>query len=324
MAGMSGDGNPSDGTSVDVEVCGAGEVARQHCTKAVQHPSGDNAHGLLTLMATVKGCPQSGWLSCLLDTGSEVNVVSSELVSRMSLPVTDVVSRAVCYLDGSRPGCGGSVNLELAVYEEKDGIMVSVGCYKGSFVVSSLGGRFDLVLGWLCLSVLQPVIRCGQREISFAPDPCTLSAAELEKVLKRGEADYVAALFFDTSDCVVCSDAVVGGVVSGSSGCDSLSDLVLPDSLSSDQASELKALLLSYCELFELPKGLPPRCEVDHQIELSDQAPVYQGLYRCSWKENEVIREQVESMLADGIIVPSVNVPYSSPVVLVRKKDNTY
>lgn len=59
---------------------------------------------------------------------------------------------------------------------------------------------------------------------------------------------------------------------------------------------------------------------VKHRIDTTDEIPVVSRPYRVSHAERKIINNQVEEMLENGIIRKSQS-PYSSPVVLVPKKD---
>ena len=61
---------------------------------------------------------------------------------------------------------------------------------------------------------------------------------------------------------------------------------------------------------------------VTHKIDTGDQPPIRQQPYRVSHQQRTIIEEHVTDMLNRGIIQPSVS-PWASPVVLVKKKDNT-
>lgn len=85
------------------------------------------------------------------------------------------------------------------------------------------------------------------------------------------------------------------------------------------------ALVQSYPDIFpnELPKGLPPRRNVDHRIELEQgHSPPCRPPYRLSQPELEELKRQLEKLLNDGFIRPSVS-PYGAPILFVRKKDGS-
>lgn len=59
-----------------------------------------------------------------------------------------------------------------------------------------------------------------------------------------------------------------------------------------------------------------------HKIDCGDHPPITQKAYRISQKERDIVDELMEDMMSQGIIVPSRS-PWSSPVVLVPKKEGT-
>ena len=80
-------------------------------------------------------------------------------------------------------------------------------------------------------------------------------------------------------------------------------------------------LLDKYSELFEEAQELPPRCAVEHEIQLVSNAPLPNiGMYQNSVIENKEIKWQVTELLENGVIKPSSS-PCGSPVVLIPKKD---
>ena len=61
---------------------------------------------------------------------------------------------------------------------------------------------------------------------------------------------------------------------------------------------------------------------VQHYNDTGNAKPIKQRAYRASHHHRQEIEKQVEEMLCNGIIEPSVS-PWASPVVLVTKADNT-
>lgn len=98
---------------------------------------------------------------------------------------------------------------------------------------------------------------------------------------------------------------------------------VLKD-LPTDIASELALLLHTYSKVFITPTGLPPTRRHSHAIPLKEGSqPVKVKLYRYPHSQKTQIEKMVHEMLDQGIIVLSTS-PFSSPILLVKKKDGSW
>ena len=87
---------------------------------------------------------------------------------------------------------------------------------------------------------------------------------------------------------------------------------------------DLQALLTKFSHLFQKPTDLPPPRIHDHHIHLlPNSQPINVKPYRYPHYQKEIIAQLISEMLQDGVIKPSQS-PYSSPVLLVRKKDGTW
>lgn len=92
----------------------------------------------------------------------------------------------------------------------------------------------------------------------------------------------------------------------------------------SELSGDLQSLLLRYQSVFAVPTGLPPTRDCDHHIALLPGAqPFHMRPYRYALALKSEIEKQVTEMLDAGIIQPSQS-EFSSSVILVKKKDNTY
>lgn len=89
------------------------------------------------------------------------------------------------------------------------------------------------------------------------------------------------------------------------------------------QQQQFRDFLKKNIDMFAVdPKCPGTNTQVKHHIDTGEHPPIKQHPYRSSFKENEIIQKEVKTMLQNNTIRPSRS-PWSSPVVLVTKKDGT-
>ncbi|UYV75151.1 K02A2.6-like [Cordylochernes scorpioides] len=93
------------------------------------------------------------------------------------------------------------------------------------------------------------------------------------------------------------------------------------ENLAYTEKEQLKQVLEKYEDLFS--SGLGRSNLAKHRIDTEGAKPIKHKPYRVSAKEREIIKEQIDEMLRDGIIRPSSS-PWSFPVILVKKRDGKY
>jgi hypothetical protein len=88
---------------------------------------------------------------------------------------------------------------------------------------------------------------------------------------------------------------------------------------------DLQALLSKNQTIFSTPQGLPPSRGVhDHSIPLvPGSLPPNIRPYRHPFAQTNEIEKMVQELLTVGVICPSTS-PYSSPVVMVLKKEGSW
>ena len=87
---------------------------------------------------------------------------------------------------------------------------------------------------------------------------------------------------------------------------------------------ELQPVIDHYADVFAIPKELPPQRSHDHRIPLIEGTPpVNIRPYRHPPTQKDAIEAMVKELLEAGVIKPSHS-PFASPVVMVKKKDNTW
>lgn len=86
---------------------------------------------------------------------------------------------------------------------------------------------------------------------------------------------------------------------------------------------ELQTVVDQFSRVFSEPKGLPPTRFNDHRIPLKEGVqPFRLRPYGCPYVQKSEIENMVKEMKESRIIQPS-NSPYTSPLLLVKKKDGT-
>lgn len=88
--------------------------------------------------------------------------------------------------------------------------------------------------------------------------------------------------------------------------------------------SPVSEILQCFQAVFQAPTGLPPHRIVDHCIHLVEGTkPVNVRPYCYPHFQKAKMECLIREMLDQGIIIPSHG-PFSSPVLLVRKKDGSW
>ncbi|XP_042968946.1 uncharacterized protein LOC122301604 [Carya illinoinensis] len=195
------------------------------------------------------------------------------------------------------------------LYGVAHGVELQLGTWKGTvdFSVAPMDD-FNIVLGMEFLRQFNVVslphynsvciLEGGPCMIPTMSKPNTtqlLSAMQFKKGWKKGEVSYLASM--------------EEGEVK----------------ISSPPPKEIQKVLRDYEDVMppELPKQLPPRREVDHQIEMEPGAkPPAKAPYRMSPPELEELRRQLKELLDAGFIQPS-KAPYGAPVLFQKKHDGS-
>lgn len=83
-------------------------------------------------------------------------------------------------------------------------------------------------------------------------------------------------------------------------------------------------MLQEFADVFAEPKGLPPKRDCDHAIPLKVGAePPSLRPYRVPHQQKNAMEEIIKELLDSKEIRPSLS-PYSSPAIMVRKKDGNW
>ena len=100
-----------------------------------------------------------------------------------------------------------------------------------------------------------------------------------------------------------------------------VNNVLINSDLSSEEQDEVRSLLREYREIFsDVPKVTNL---IEHKVELTQREPVRYKAYPTPHKMQEIVDKEIDDLLEMGVIERS-EAPYASPLVLVKKPDNTY
>ncbi|XP_042954591.1 uncharacterized protein LOC122291003 [Carya illinoinensis] len=251
-------------------------------------------------------------VTLLVDSGSTHNFVNSNIVTKIGLKSCAINPFEVKVANGDKLKC------EEIVREVKMNIQgVSI---VADLHVLALGG-LDIVLGNAWLRSVGKVLNDyekmtmkfkigSKKKVWTALSPKEIKSCEalvFEKLYKGGAYCVAIVVAKENYLCSVEKSEEEGNK-------DELEGLPV----------EVREVLEDHRGVLEVPYNLPPSRIFDHRIVLVDEKkPVNVPPYRYAHFQKGEIERQVDEMLKNGLIRPSTS-PFSSPVLLVRKKDGTW
>ncbi|XP_050906359.1 uncharacterized protein LOC127120018 [Lathyrus oleraceus] len=254
----------------------------------------------LKLRATINGVP----VVVLVDSGATHNFIARSMVQKLGWQVETTPDFRIKLGDGfqtiTRGKCNqvlfktGEVTCEIKAYLfDLDGVDVVVG-------MSWLKSLGDMIVNW------------KKQTMEFWH--------EGKWVMLRG--------IEGTSEAISALQSIIGKASKGYGNKGWSLDAKLSTTEGQTEAvlgqSDMQGVLKSFEDVFQEPKGLPPRRSRDHAINLlSRQGAVNVRPYRYPHHQKNEIEKQIKEMLKVGIIQHSCSA-FSSPVILVKKKDGTW
>ena len=102
---------------------------------------------------------------------------------------------------------------------------------------------------------------------------------------------------------------------------ETVSDVKFEGTLTKDQQTAAESLLARFTDVMTERPGRTTL--VEFSLKLMDDKPIHCKPYPLPHEKLEVVRNELKAMVALGVIEPAQS-PYSSPVVLVKKKDQSH
>ena len=258
--------------------------------------------GTMKLKGNIKG----KGVIVLIDSGATHNFIHNRTVKEKNLYLEKGNPFAVTIGDGTKcTGKGVCKRVEL----ELQGVVVVA-----DFFAIELG-NVDVILGmqWLdttgTMKIHWPSLTMsfwlGKQKIILKGDPSLIQAECSLKTIEKTWENEDQGFLLEFQKYEVDTEVEAEQEVKGDE----------------EETPMIKNLLQQYADIFEDPKKLPPKREIDHRIlVLPNQRPINVRPYKYGYVQKEEIEKLVVEMLQAGVIRPSHS-PYSSPVLLVKKKD---
>ncbi|KAH9762992.1 hypothetical protein KPL70_001020 [Citrus sinensis] len=237
----------------------------------------------------------------LIDSGTTHNFISLDLVSKMQIPIVKTGAYGVTM------GTGAAVKGE--------GLCRGVTIHlQGIDIVEEflpLGlGSLDVILGVQWLETL------GMTHTNWKTQVMKFMVGN-ESVTLRGDLSLGKTLVSLKATMRTIKHEGAGILVE----CNQFEGLC---EVSPEVPTDLNQVLAEYELVFNMPMGLPPTRGHEHSILLKDGSqPVSVRPYRYPHAQKDEIERLIQEMLDAGIIQVS-NSPFSSPVLLVKKKDGSW
>jgi predicted aspartyl protease len=304
-----------------------GEGRGEMCVLDLHHIALENHHTM-----RFQGSIQGVEVLILVDSGATHNFVSQKLAHQMDWTIENTPQMKVKLGNGVQVATQGVCrNLE-----------IDIGGFKLSPNVHlfELGG-IDVVLGMEWLKTLGDTItNWRQQSMSFwsnhqwvtlrGKEGCRKSFVALQNILNRPKPKKQEEMWKiegvePREVCELIKSESPHQALEGVLGeYANVFQTTRESVLSENQHQELEEVLGEYANVFRTPSSLPPRREKEHAINLVDgHGPVSVRPYRYPHHHKDEIEKQVKEMLASGVIRHSTS-SFSSPVILVKKKDNTW
>jgi hypothetical protein len=274
---------------------------------SLQAATGHPSPRTLRFTATIHNHP----VTVLVDSGSSHNIIQPRIASFLNLPIQPLSSFSVMVGNGEHLQCTGLC--------ADTPINIDKHTFNVSFYVLPIQGA-DVVLGVQWLQTLGPFVSDFTiPSMQFyhqdslltitGTKPLPATPASYNQIHRMLHTNSIAT--FHSITIVPSSDAIAHPQPS---------DINTIQSLHTD----LQTVLQPYTHIFAPPQGLPPTRPHDHHIHLTpNSSPVNIKPYRYPHYQKEAMTNIILDMLREGLIQPSTS-PYSSPVLLVKKKDGSW
>ena len=254
-------------------------------------------------------------VSALIDSGSEVNAMSSAYAKKLGLRIrpTNVGAQKI---DRSHLDTFGIVIAGFSLQDK----LGKVRFFQETFLVADT--RMEVVLGMPFLTVSSANLRFAEKELVWRAYSAVEALPTTQRVEIIGKKEF-ATVALDEEDETFVVHMAATSVRAASN--------VYPSQQAQIASLEVEEITIpseyaNYTDVFspdsaaELPKHIGIN---HHPIDLiNDTQPPYDPIYNLEPGELETLKTYIETNLANGFIRPS-KLPAKAPILFIRKKDGS-
>lgn len=249
----------------------------------------------------------------LVDTGSTHNILQPRIATHLQLPTTPITQFSVMVGNGSHIRCTG-------IYNDVS-ITLQNTMFNLPFYLIPIQGA-DVVLGMEWLRTLGPL------QADFSIPSITFLHQNTTITLQGDSNNHPTPTTFHQLCHLLHTDSIASLHLLTFHPTSPIPNptktTAQPLSFDPNIPTAVTKILHKYPQIFQDPHGLPPSRPHDHRIPLlPNTPPINVKPYRYPHSQKEAMTTIINDMLRQGTIVPSTS-PFSSPVLLVRKKDGTW
>ncbi|UYV72103.1 hypothetical protein LAZ67_9001818 [Cordylochernes scorpioides] len=275
-------------------------------------------------------------IKALVDSGADFSVISDKFRRELKTPLFKEPGPILKAANKNLIETLGKCVLNIEV----NGLKISF-----EFVVM-VECSHDIIFGWDFFKATEAVIDCGRNELHlgetsvlesreeekqrlFASDDFVIPPKSIKKIsVINEEVCGVRDVLVSTSkDLLLRKEVLIpNSLVTFRHGRGSIwkINLTLDPGLSEIQRLQLVSCLDEFIDIFDFGStSIKPTSTVKHKINKGDHSHIKQRPYRVAPSERRLIQDEVNKMIENHIVKPSES-PWSSPVILVRKKDGTW
>jgi len=275
---------------------------------SLQAATGQPSPRTLRFQAAINNHP----VTVLIDFGSSHNIIQPRIAHFLHLPVQPSSSFTVMVGNGKQLQCTGiGINTPIVINQT---------LLPTSLYVIPIQGA-DIVLGVQWLQTLGPFIAdysIPSMQFSHNNNLITITGARTPPLTQASYHQIHRMLH--THAIATFHSIYMTPTTQTTHTLDSISDTATIQKFH----PQIQPILHHHSHIFSKPKGLPPSRHHDHHIHLTPNSqPINIKPYCYPHYQKDIMTNLIVEMLKDGVIQPSTS-PYSSLVLLVKKKDGTW